>query len=210
MSKDYRKIWIKHHGPIPVDSEGRSYEIHHIDGNHKNNDINNLLCVPIHMHYQIHLEQGEYWAANLIANKINMPTHKGFKMPPFSEETKKKMSDAKIGFKPWNTGISLKDLYTKEERKKKFGHKKNRGRVHTEEAVKNMSEAQQGRIVTEEHAKKISDTLTGRPLSEAAKDKMREKVECPHCKNMIGRSGMTRYHFHNCKSNPNGPKYTGD
>jgi hypothetical protein len=29
---DYRKIWIKHNGDIPVDKTGRTYEIHHKDG----------------------------------------------------------------------------------------------------------------------------------------------------------------------------------
>jgi hypothetical protein len=29
----YRKVWEKINGPIPKDDLGRSYEIHHIDGN---------------------------------------------------------------------------------------------------------------------------------------------------------------------------------
>jgi len=28
--KFYRKIYEQHYGPIPVDSDGRTYEIHHI------------------------------------------------------------------------------------------------------------------------------------------------------------------------------------
>ena len=39
---DYRKLWESHNGPIPKDNEGRSYEIHHVDGNHQNNVIENL------------------------------------------------------------------------------------------------------------------------------------------------------------------------
>ena len=31
MGKNYRKIWEAHHGPIPVDKLGRSYDIHHKD-----------------------------------------------------------------------------------------------------------------------------------------------------------------------------------
>ena len=34
----YRKIYEQHHGPIPIDESGRTYDIHHIDGNHFNND----------------------------------------------------------------------------------------------------------------------------------------------------------------------------
>lgn len=43
----YRKIYVNHFGPIPKDITGRSYEIHHIDGNHLNNDPNNLKAVSI-------------------------------------------------------------------------------------------------------------------------------------------------------------------
>jgi hypothetical protein len=30
---NYRKIWENYYGLIPIDEKGRSYEIHHIDGN---------------------------------------------------------------------------------------------------------------------------------------------------------------------------------
>ena len=48
-----RKIYIKHFGNIPKDGDGRSYEIHHIDGNHSNNDPSNLRAVTIKEHYEI-------------------------------------------------------------------------------------------------------------------------------------------------------------
>jgi hypothetical protein len=60
----YRKIYEQHNGPIPKDDNNRSYEIHHIDGNHSNNSPSNLLAVSPEQHYQIHLNQGD-WAAAL-------------------------------------------------------------------------------------------------------------------------------------------------
>lgn len=63
----HRKIWEDHYGPIPRDNDGRSYEIHHIDGNHSNNDINNLKCVSIQEHYDIHYRQGDYGACYYIS-----------------------------------------------------------------------------------------------------------------------------------------------
>ena len=44
---NYRKLYESVHGKIPKDDLGRSYEIHHIDGDHSNNLIENLLCVSI-------------------------------------------------------------------------------------------------------------------------------------------------------------------
>ena len=68
----YRKIYINHHGPIPVDDYGRSYHIHHIDGNHNNNDPNNLKAVTLQEHYDIHKSQGDWGACVLLAMKFNI------------------------------------------------------------------------------------------------------------------------------------------
>jgi hypothetical protein len=58
----YRKIYVNHYGSIPKESNGRSYEIHHVDGNHSNNDPDNLIAVTLQEHYDIHYRQGD-WAA---------------------------------------------------------------------------------------------------------------------------------------------------
>jgi hypothetical protein len=63
----YRRIYEQNYGPIPKDDEGRSYEIHHIDGDHSNNDPSNLKAVTIQEHYDIHYSQGDYSACALIA-----------------------------------------------------------------------------------------------------------------------------------------------
>ena len=68
----HRKIWEEHYGPIPRDRDGRSYEIHHVDGNHKNNDVNNLLCVTIEEHYKIHYEQGDYAACMIMFDRMKV------------------------------------------------------------------------------------------------------------------------------------------
>lgn len=73
MSRGYGnhiKTWKKYNGEIPKDSDGRSYEIHHIDGNPENNNIENLMCVSINEHYKIHVDQGDYNAAFLIAGRM--------------------------------------------------------------------------------------------------------------------------------------------
>jgi len=69
--KIYRKIWESHFGLIPVDEDGRTYEIHHINGNHNDNRIENLLCLSISDHFKLHYDQGDYLAAASIAIRMN-------------------------------------------------------------------------------------------------------------------------------------------
>jgi hypothetical protein len=68
--KHYRKLWIEAYGPIPVDEDGRSYEIHHIDGNRNNNALENLMCVSIQEHYDIHYKQQDWKACYKIAQRM--------------------------------------------------------------------------------------------------------------------------------------------
>jgi hypothetical protein len=70
--KFYRKIYEQHHGPIPVESDGRTYEIHHIDGDHNNNDPVNLKAVTVKEHYNIHYAQGDYNACVLMSFRMNL------------------------------------------------------------------------------------------------------------------------------------------
>lgn len=68
---DWRKVYINHYGPIPTDKNGRKYDIHHIDGNRKNNHPFNLKAVTIEEHYDIHYAQGDYGACLRIAARMN-------------------------------------------------------------------------------------------------------------------------------------------
>jgi hypothetical protein len=82
---NYRKIYIDHYGEIPKDELGRSYDIHHIDGNRSNNDINNLKAVSLLEHWEIHIRQKEFDAANLIAERIGIALYSGYTRPKHSE-----------------------------------------------------------------------------------------------------------------------------
>lgn len=68
----YRKIWEDSNGPIPYDAEGRRMEIHHNDGNRKNNSLDNLKLVTIQEHYDIHYAQGDWAACQSIANRMKI------------------------------------------------------------------------------------------------------------------------------------------
>jgi len=96
----HRKIYENIFGEIPKDENGRTFETHHIDGNRKNNSIDNLLCVSIKEHLEIHLKQGDYGAAALISKRMGLPINfmseiqKGTKRPG--------IGGVKKGTIPWN------------------------------------------------------------------------------------------------------------
>jgi hypothetical protein len=69
---NYRKIYEQHYGKIPKDEEGRSFQIHHIDGDRSNNNIDNLKCVSIKEHYDIHLSQNDWGACYLLGRKMKI------------------------------------------------------------------------------------------------------------------------------------------
>ena len=69
---NYRKIYEQYHGPIPKEPNGRTYDIHHIDGNHSNNDPTNLVAVSIQEHHDIHQSQGDWGACSAILMRMQL------------------------------------------------------------------------------------------------------------------------------------------
>lgn len=103
----HRVIWVKNFGEIPKDEEGRTFEIHHKDGNRTNNSIDNLMCISIQEHLNIHQSQGDWGAAMLIAKRMNLPADYIAKL-----QTGKKRPELigkcgpKLGNIPWNKGVT--------------------------------------------------------------------------------------------------------
>ena len=69
-TKHYRKIYENHHGPIPKEEDGRTYEIHHIDGERTNNIPTNLVALSIKEHFDIHYQQSDFGACLRIGAKM--------------------------------------------------------------------------------------------------------------------------------------------
>lgn len=167
---DYRKLYESVFGEIPKDNLGRSYEIHHIDGNHSNNSIENLMCVSIEEHYIIHLTQGDFDAANLIAERMNSPLLRvaGFKRP-HTEETKAKLR------KPKQTTEN---------------YRKSKSETHRE----SIRLARLGTTRSEATKAKLSLCKAGK----TPKQNLIQAV-CPFCKKEGQQIAMRRWHFNNCK-----------
>jgi hypothetical protein len=136
---NYRTIWKKHFGEIPKDSDGRPFEIHHINGDHKDNRIENLKCVTIKEHYDIHYNNGDYGACVMIAKRMNLSVdfisqiQKGVKRPG--------VGGVKKGNVPWNknkNGYMLHSKETKSLLSEKSSGENNPKSKLTEDDVKNI------------------------------------------------------------------------
>ena len=184
LHKPHRKIWHEHYGNIPVDENGISYEIHHINGNHNDNRIENLMCLSIADHYEIHYNQGDAYACAAILKrmKYNLDLFEG-------KQTKLKMS---------GKNHPMFGKKHSEESKKKISDN------HHDVSGKNNPMF--GKKHSEESKKKISVNKIGQgkniPKSAETKRKISESVKtltCPHCGKSARGNSMKRWHFDNCK-----------
>lgn len=50
----HRTVYEEHYGPIPKESNGRTYEIHHINGDHYDNRPENLVALTKAEHRSLH------------------------------------------------------------------------------------------------------------------------------------------------------------
>jgi hypothetical protein len=102
--KLYRHIYETHYGSIPKEPNGRSYEIHHIDGDHSNNDPLNLKAVTIQEHYDIHYAQEDWGSCILIAERINVTPQELSRLATL--ENNKRVAE---GTHPWLGGEMIRE-----------------------------------------------------------------------------------------------------
>lgn len=87
----HRSAWSYYHDEeIGKDEKGRSYEVHHIDGNHSNNLPWNLKLVTIEEHYAIHYEQKDWGACLLMAERMELDLAEVSRVSKLSNEQRVK------------------------------------------------------------------------------------------------------------------------
>ena len=176
----HRKIYEQHYGKIPIDNNGRTYDIHHIDGNNKNNSIDNLIAVPIEEHYNIHLKQENYRAASLIQLRMKMD-------PKILSELnslamKKRVKEGKHVWsgngdfqrKQQEILKSKGDYYQYSDKHKKFISMRNK--KYAEQGIHNFQSDDNKNAVTERNKKSLDDG-THPFLHGVGGDNSRKRVE---------------------------------
>lgn len=101
----HRLIWETYRGPIP-----KGYIVHHINGNKKDNRIENLSCISVKEHNKIHAKDRPIWNKGLNKNsskkwantlsKAKVVRNKNyFQKCKLAVELRKTMSAKEIGIK---------------------------------------------------------------------------------------------------------------
>jgi len=201
---------MDHYGPIPIDENGITYDIHHIDGNRKNNHILNLVALSLKEHYKIHYDKGEFLAARAISLRM-----KGMSKLPKKErlELNKKISE------------SLKNHQRRKELNKQISeNQKDKPHPVKKVTCPHCGKIGGGGAMKQFHFNKC-EKITGVkikrsesfkqkirvPKSEAHKKnmrkskspshimKMKKPYTCPYCLKEGTGNAMKQWHFDNCK-----------
>ena len=199
---NHRQLWINYYGPIPKDEQGRSYEIHHINGDHADNRIENLKCVSIQEHYDIHFKQCDWTACTLIARRLNMSAEeKSHLLIAYNKNR------VKSGTHPW-----LKHNIVKKECQ--WCHRQFNPNVYTRfhgDYCKSNPNAMLRKPIQKRECQWCHQFATPSNYKQFHGDRClsnpnsmpRKKKECQWCRMIIDSRNYVRYHGNYCRSNPN-------
>lgn len=205
----HRRAFKKAHGRAPKPG----YHIHHLDGNHKNNDPSNLVEVTPLEHYNIHKSQGDYGACVLLAKAANalpeelaliqqlhgkkcVEEKRGIhnEMWDRKQHIKQIWKDAPPGRKPVTNGVDILKFRTEEE-VQAFLTKNEKWRKGYPDAFIQNWKTKSTRRISAEEAKELSTKRV-----EQGTHNFLIQTTCPHCGKIGKGPMMKRWHFANCKS----------
>jgi hypothetical protein len=216
MSLDYRKIYKKYYGSIPIDTEGRRYEIHHIDGDRENNNIENLIALSIREHYDIHYSQGDSGACLRIGAKMNLSSEELSDIAKKHQRSRvengthhflgpsvnqKRIDDGTHNLLGSDHNRKLIDAGTHHFLNEDW--QKDKARKSIESETHNFLKRVDGTSVASDRVKTGTNPFCG---TENVKKQLingehpsQIKTSCIYCRKTMGRGQFSRYHGDRCK-----------
>ena len=200
-TSNYRRIYESHHGPIPKDQTGRKYEIHHIDGNRQNNHIENLKCVSIQEHYDIHFAQGDYGACFKLATRMKLSPEKISEIARLTvtKRNKDKVRDGSHNLLRQPDGSSV----GKESTRKRLAngtHPFLNSTIQRQNSLKNITNGTNNFVSGQNPTAIRMREGTHNFLPENNPNKI--KVTCEHCGKTMGKPNYSRSHGDRCSASP--------
>jgi hypothetical protein len=214
---NYRRIYEQHYGPIPKEPNGRSYEIHHIDGNDNNNDPINLIAVSLQEHYDIHYSQGDWGACFKLGGKLKLSPQE---ISNISRKTQsKRLAEGSHNFqtRPDGTNLQTDKLaagthpFSGDTHPAKLAAKN--GTHHMFDSAISTAHAQ-ARIDKGNHPTQKSKTCPhcgitcntlnygkshGDNCSKIKGKRVMPKTPCPHCNNLYAANILAQHHGDKCR-----------
>ena len=198
----YRKIYEHHYGPIPTDELGRSYHIHHKDGNKKNNHPANLEALSIVEHYNIHVKQEDWGACLRLAPLINISADTISKLASKANNSRLDTGTHifqddlfKSKLPDWSRDSALRRVangtnpFLNKERAKEWAAQRVASGVYSSQEFKSKCSNNNLRRIAE-----------GTNPFAPGKNPSQQITQCPHC--LVEGRNMMRWHFDNCKRSP--------
>lgn len=182
-SSKHLQIYKKFHGEIPKDKDGRSYDIHHVNGDHSNNSPENLKAVTLQEHYDIHFAAGDFRACQLIGLRMALPPETISMLS--KQGCQKQLAN---GTHPWQSGKHQKETM---DRMVADG-------THHFLGGKIQKESQDSRVKQGTH--QWCGSASNQKMLEAGTHPSQKEWKCPHCgAEGKGSTNAKRWHFDNCK-----------
>lgn len=232
----YRKIYEQHYGKISKDELGRTYDIHHIDGNHSNNDPSNLVALSMQQHYDIHHAQGDWHACQMLAPRLKMSaeqisflareaqmkkvldgTHHWLRRP---DGTSNASDQVKAGTHNFLSGEIQRKTHKKnlENGTHNLLKRVDGSSIGCDATHKNIQNGTHLFIIDNPSLRRVANgthNFIGGTLQRERYNQGRHpaqlKMTCIHCGIVCSKTNHTRFHGQNCKTvkervTPNGPK----
>lgn len=186
----YRAVYKSHYGAIPKDETGRSYDIHHKDGDHTNNDPDNLIAIPIQEHYDLHFALEDWHACILIGLRMQKSPLEISRLSSLAAQRR-----TKEGTHPWQS-----ESY-KTSVKNRIASEVSAGTYHMLGGLI-QKEFQLKRATAGIHQWRGPNHNLEK-LANGTHSSQKE-FTCPHCGTQgKGSTNAKRWHFDNCRSKLN-------